>query len=99
MIKQIKEDAFVETFFDLMAEVECGDHFDPLNTSHVEWLRKRISIHYFRGACFYAYYRDGKKFLRSTCHNCRKIAVKRSYAKHRTARLAAMRNRYYRNKE
>ena len=48
---------------------------------------------------FAAYYRDGKKFLRGTCHSCRKAAVKRSYAKHRTTRLAYMRDRYYQNKE
>ena len=60
MIKQIDEKEFVGKFFTLMAEVECGDHFDPSNASHTKWVRKRIAIHYFRGTCFYAYYLDDK---------------------------------------
>ena len=58
MIKQIDEQEFVEVFFDLFAEVECGDHFDGSNSAHVEWVRKRIAIHFFRGGLFYAYFLD-----------------------------------------
>ena len=30
--------------------------YDPLNPQHVQWVRRRIAIHYFRGARFYACY-------------------------------------------
>ncbi len=55
MIQEIIETDFVERFFFLMAEVECGKHFHKENSAHVDWLKKRISVHYFSGARFYAY--------------------------------------------
>ena len=58
MIEPIGEEKFVETFFDLMAEVECGEHFDHSKNSHAEWLRRRIAVYYFSGAQFYAYYHN-----------------------------------------
>lgn len=58
MIKQIFEKEF-GVFFNLMAEVECGNHFDYENEKHIEWLKKRISIYFYRGAKFFAYYTDG----------------------------------------
>ncbi len=54
MIHEVPEAEFVETFFDLMAEVECGPHFNPSNQAHVRWVRRRIAVHYFRGARFFA---------------------------------------------
>jgi hypothetical protein len=59
MIKQIFENEF-EDFINLMAEVECGNHFDYTNEKHMEWLKKRISIYFYRGTKFFAYYTDGK---------------------------------------
>lgn len=52
MIKEISENQF-EPFFGLMAEVECGNHFDASNPNHINWLKKRISIHYYRGTRFF----------------------------------------------
>ncbi len=53
MIKEISENEF-EPLLDLMAEVECGNHFDANNPNHILWLKKRISIHYYRGTRFFA---------------------------------------------
>jgi ribosomal protein S18 acetylase RimI-like enzyme len=58
MINLIAEEDFVTHFFDSMAEVECGSHFDLRNEFHVKWLRKKIAVHYFRGTRFYAYYHN-----------------------------------------
>jgi GNAT superfamily N-acetyltransferase len=55
MIRELTEAEFVETFFDLMAEVECGRHFEPGNEAHILWVRRRIAVHYFAGARFFAF--------------------------------------------
>ena len=55
MIKEIFETDF-EPFLSLMAEVECGNHFNHSNPHHIKWLKKRISIHYFRGTRFFGMY-------------------------------------------
>jgi|GEM_PF-502950 len=58
MIKEIGEREFIAKFYNLMAEVECGSHFDSDNPLHHEWLKKRISRYYYRGTKFLAYYLD-----------------------------------------
>ena len=58
MIKEIQEDDFVHHFFAAFADLECGSKYDPRNPQHVQWVRRRIAIHYFRGARFYACYTD-----------------------------------------
>jgi ribosomal protein S18 acetylase RimI-like enzyme len=58
MIKEIGEQEFVQTFFALMAEVECGNHFVPENPQHVNWLKERIAVQFFRGTKFFALYGD-----------------------------------------
>ena len=55
MIKAIQEEEF-SPFFKLMAEVECGKHFDFKNQNHIDWLKKRISICFFQGTKFFGYY-------------------------------------------
>lgn len=57
MIKEIREEQF-SPFFELMAEVECGKHFDFNNQNHIDWLKKRISIYFFRGTKFFGYFSD-----------------------------------------
>lgn len=57
MIKRILEEEF-SPFFKLMAEVECGNHFDFDNPNHIEWLKKRIATHFYRGTKFWGYYSD-----------------------------------------
>lgn len=49
MIRQMPEDEFAREFFADFADIECGRHFDGANPQHVEWVRKRITIHYSRG--------------------------------------------------
>ncbi len=61
MIREVEETKFVEQFYDLMAEVECGSHFDFGNPRHDEWLRRRISRHYYRGVKFFGYYLEDDK--------------------------------------
>lgn len=55
MIKEIAEDGF-EPFLLLMAEVECGTHFDAQNSEHTDWLRKLIGRRYGSGVRFYGMY-------------------------------------------
>lgn len=57
MIKEIQEENFTP-FFELMAEIECGKHFDFSNQNHNEWLKKKISSYYYRGAKFFGFYFD-----------------------------------------
>ncbi len=54
------EDEFCSIFFNLMAEVECGDRFDFNNPEHIKWLKHLINIDYFRGVKFFAHYLDNK---------------------------------------
>ncbi len=58
MIRKIPENEFAHEFFDEFADLECGKHFHPDNAQHVEWVQKRIAIHYFRGGAFYGYFLD-----------------------------------------
>ena len=39
-----------------MASLEAGDHYDPGNPRHVEWVRKQISTQFLRGVKFFACY-------------------------------------------
>ena len=55
MIKEILENDF-GIFFNLIAEVECGNHFDFSNQKHIQWLKRRIAVHFFRGTNFFCYY-------------------------------------------
>jgi len=57
MIKEIFENDF-DPFFNLMAEVECGNLFDFGNPNHINWPKKRISVHFYRKTRFFAYYLD-----------------------------------------
>ncbi|KKM98884.1 hypothetical protein LCGC14_1153380 [marine sediment metagenome] len=50
------EDKFAQEFFADFADLECGRHFDAANPQHVEWVRRRIAIHYFRGGRFYVHF-------------------------------------------
>jgi ribosomal protein S18 acetylase RimI-like enzyme len=59
MIRELDHDTFVREFFDLMAEVECGDHFDRSSDSHAGWLDNRITMRFACGARFFARYVDG----------------------------------------
>jgi len=58
MIREIDQHTFTSEFFDLMAEIECGDRFDPDRPGHVQWLRDRIKQRFASGARFFASYLD-----------------------------------------
>lgn len=58
MIRELDQRAFEGEFLDLMAEVECGDRFDPGLPQHVRWLRDRISERFASGTRFFAAYLD-----------------------------------------
>ncbi|MHC4471536.1 MAG: GNAT family N-acetyltransferase [Planctomycetota bacterium] len=59
MIREMSEDEFVREFFEEFAELECGDHYHADDPQHVEWVRRRIAIHCFRGARFFSCEADG----------------------------------------
>lgn len=56
MIKELSEVDMNDIFFDLLAEVECGNHFDFKSQKHHEWLKKRISVNFYRGMKFFGYF-------------------------------------------
>jgi len=58
MVRELDRRAFESEFLDLMAEVECGDNFDPRLPQHVRWLRDRISERFASGARFFGIYLD-----------------------------------------
>ena len=55
MIEQIDQAGIEKHFFALMAELECGQHFNPHDSQHVAWVQKRIDLRFAQGAVFYAY--------------------------------------------
>lgn len=57
-IREIDEPEAVKQFFGLIAELECGDHFDPSRPQHVSLVRRIIAAHTARGARYYACYLD-----------------------------------------
>jgi len=57
LIKELLRDQF-GPFLPLMAEVECGSHFDVDNPHHHAWLDRRIETYYLRGTHFFASYLD-----------------------------------------
>ena len=56
MINEIQEDDFARHFLAAFADLECGSKYDTRNPQHVRWVRRRLAIHCFRGARFYACY-------------------------------------------
>ena len=55
-IRELGQQTFAAEFFDLMGEVECGNRFDPMSPSHVQWLNDRIEKRFAAGARFFAAY-------------------------------------------
>jgi ribosomal protein S18 acetylase RimI-like enzyme len=56
MIRELTQDEVVETFFDLMIQIESGDKFDKTNSCHVNWLNRKISRRFGCGARFYGHF-------------------------------------------
>lgn len=49
MIKQIDRNELLNSFFDLIAEVEFGNHFDSNNAGHSDLLNQYIDRHISNG--------------------------------------------------
>ncbi len=58
MIREISQDELFKYFYRLAADIECGNHFDFSNPRHEEWLRRKIAVHFYRGAKFFALFLD-----------------------------------------
>jgi ribosomal protein S18 acetylase RimI-like enzyme len=58
MIRELDAQELADTFFDLMGEVECGDHIDFSDPGHVAWLHERISVQFARGTRFYGLFSE-----------------------------------------
>ena len=54
-----EEDRFYRDFVNLIAEVECGEHYDCNNKQHVEWLKKRVHSIYLMGGMSLCVYENG----------------------------------------
>lgn len=53
----LEENDFYNTFLDEIIDVQCGNHYDPNNLQHVEWLKNFIKILYLQGGealCLYS---------------------------------------------
>jgi len=60
VIKELSNKEFNDIFFKLIAEAECGKHFDINNSNHIAWMKNRINVHFLRGVKFFAYFmKDG----------------------------------------
>ena len=66
MIKEINEKEIMP-FFELIGEIECGNHIDLSNTEHRNWLERKIKINYFRGAKYFGYYSENNEPIGVAC--------------------------------
>lgn len=57
-ISHLDQRVFFNDFLPLIAELECGRHYDPDNRQHVEWLKRRISTLYLSGGTAICLYSD-----------------------------------------
>ena len=62
-IEYQEPERFYNDFLSLIAELECGDHYDPANQQHVSWLKRRVSALYASGATAICLYCDEGKPL------------------------------------
>jgi len=58
MIKQIDKKELLNSFYDLVAEVEFTDNFDKSNKSHVDLLNRYIDRNINNGAEIFGYYEE-----------------------------------------
>lgn len=57
-IEHLEQQRFYKDFLPLIAELECGRHYDAANDQHVEWLQRRISALYAGGGTAICSYSD-----------------------------------------
>jgi len=58
MIKQIDKNELLNSLFDLVAEVEFGNHFDKNNTGHIDLLKDNLDRDISSGAEIFGYYEE-----------------------------------------
>ena len=58
MIKQIDKNELLDLFFDLVAEVEFGNHFEKSNPEYIKLLKDTVNKHIGNGAEIFGYYED-----------------------------------------
>jgi ribosomal protein S18 acetylase RimI-like enzyme len=61
MIEYLDRQAFYDEFLPLIAEIECGRHYDPANDQHVAWLKRRIAALHDSGAKAIALYSEKRE--------------------------------------
>lgn len=60
-IREITPEEVFKHFYEIAAEVECGNHFDFSNPRHEAWLRRKYTRYEFCGARFFAsFLKNGK---------------------------------------
>ena len=62
-IRYVDQQTFHGDFLPLIAELECGRHYDAANDQHVEWLQRRIRALYLSGGTAMCSYSDEDKPL------------------------------------
>lgn len=57
-IEYLDEERLCNDFFPLIAELECGTHYDATNPQHVEWLLRRVHVYHLNGGIAIGLYSD-----------------------------------------
>ena len=60
IIKQIDKNELLKSFYNILIEVEFGNHFDKQNKQHAKILNYRIDHNLNRNAVFFGMYEDNK---------------------------------------
>ena len=66
MIKYLDQEQFYSHFHPLIAEIQCGNHYNPNNEQHVNWLKRKVNSIYSSGGvaiCFFSQTGDPAGFL------------------------------------
>ena len=63
MIKHIDQKTFYDDFLPLIVELECGQHYNPSNEQHVNWLKRRIDALCVGGGIAFGLYSEENKPL------------------------------------
>jgi len=58
VVKHRDQQQFFADFLPLIAELECGQHYDEYNPQHVDWLKRRVATIYASGGTAICLYSD-----------------------------------------
>ncbi len=56
MINQMNKSELLDSLYDLVAEVEFGDHFDEADKNQADLLRNRVNTYFNSGCEVFGYY-------------------------------------------